>query len=89
MTAKRCSKCGVEKPLTKFYRQPGRPDELMHCCKCCHNGLTETNLRRASEVRDRQFGDPDESQIEAACQQIQLRWSKKKKASRKQGRRLA
>lgn len=79
---KRCSRCGVAKPPTKFYG-------TMPHCKACHNGVTEPNLRRAVEIKERQNGEPDEEQIAMACLLIQQQWSAKKQASRKRGRVLA
>lgn len=79
---KRCIRCGVAKPPTKFHGS-------MSDCKACHNGVTEPNLRRAAEIKDRQAGEPSELEIAEACLLIQQRWSAKKQASRKRGRVLA
>lgn len=79
---RRCLECGVAKPLVKFYGS-------MPCCKACRNGVTEANLRRATEIKDRQAGEPSEEQIADACLLIQRQWSKKKKASRQRGRVLS
>lgn len=76
---KRCSCCGVAKPPTKFHGS-------MPNCKACRNGVTEPNLRRATEIKERQDGEPDEEQIADACLLIQQAWSRKKRASRKRGR---
>jgi 5-methylcytosine-specific restriction endonuclease McrA len=35
MAAKKCSKCGEEKPLEQFYKQPGCRDGLRPDCKDC------------------------------------------------------
>lgn len=79
---KRCIRCGVEKPPTKFHGT--MPD-----CKACHNGVTEPNLRRSAEIKERQAGEPSEREIAEACLLIQQQWSFKKEASRKRGRVLA
>lgn len=79
---KRCTRCGVAKPPTKFY------GTMMHC-KACHNGVTEPNLRRAVEIKERQAGEPSEREIAEACLLIQQQWSLRKEASRKRGRVLS
>lgn len=76
---RRCSRCNTFKPPTKFYAS-------MTHCKACHNGITEANLRRATEIKDRQDGEPDEGQIAEACRLIRQQWSLKKRESRKRGR---
>ena len=54
---KRCSKCGVEKPLDQFYRQRGRKDGRTSHCKICRNAYKA--MYRASDkgkaVEDRYF----------------------------------
>jgi hypothetical protein len=80
MIAKRCTRCCVAKPLTKFH-SAGHAE-----CKVCHNGTTAWNLRRSAMLQDRMPKEPDEEQIALACLVIQKQWSKKKRASRKIGR---
>lgn len=77
---KRCVRCGVEKPLGKFHSE-------QHVeCKVCHNGVTEWNLRRSAMLLGKMDKEPDAAQIDAACLEIQKKWSKKKRAARKRGR---
>lgn len=83
MTLKRCVGCGIEKPLTKYHAHPEEPDGVTPRCKVCHNGTTAWNERRRMMMRDRQPGDPSETQIEAACAAIRARWSARKFEARK------
>lgn len=36
MNVKKCSKCGIVKPITEFYRHPQMADGLRSYCKSCH-----------------------------------------------------
>lgn len=37
MSTKRCTKCGIEKDLSEFYRNKGTKDGHLAHCKKCHN----------------------------------------------------
>jgi len=47
---KKCTKCGIEKPLSDFYKQLGNIGGLRHDCKICHKN---DDLKRA---RKRKYG---------------------------------
>jgi hypothetical protein len=34
---KKCSRCGIEKPLSEFHKKPDSPDGLRTHCKLCRN----------------------------------------------------
>lgn len=80
---KLCSDCGVEKPLTKFYRFHAMEDGLMPWCKACHNGLTKWHKEQTTFFSERQLGDPSETAIQIACQKIQAGWSDKQRQRRR------
>lgn len=82
---KRCTDCGIEKPLTKFYVFHTEPDGYMAWCKACHNGLRVAPAA-GCVFAERQLGDPSEEQIAAECRKFQARWSDKKRASRRRGK---
>lgn len=43
---KKCSKCGIEKPLTDFYKDNARPDGLSCYCKQCRKIMNAQRDRR-------------------------------------------
>lgn len=78
-----CSECGTEKPASKYYKHPRQPDGLMPRCKACHMGCTQRNERVRVALLERQWGDPSEEQIRAACERLRSGWSKAKLARRR------
>jgi hypothetical protein len=42
---KRCKKCGLEKPLSEFYRMPEMRDGHRNDCKACHNAAKAERYR--------------------------------------------
>ena len=51
MTAKKCSKCGLEKPLALFYKQPlGKFGLMAHCKVCSNNYHTEWINKKYNKV---------------------------------------
>lgn len=83
-----CCECNREKPVSKFYRHPCEPDGFMPRCKFCHNGGQDLICSRIAFSSERQLGDPSVEQIEAECRKFQAKWSAKKKASRRSGRKI-
>ncbi len=57
---KTCTKCGLEKPLTDFYRAPGTRDGLRGDCKACfaarakarYPDVRQQNIARAQKWRE-------------------------------------
>jgi ribosomal protein S27AE len=49
-----CKKCGIEKPLTEFYKSPGTKDRLKNECKNCCKKYNEEHYRKNSEFRCQQ-----------------------------------
>ena len=43
VTHKKCSKCGVEKPTSEYYKDKRRKDGLYPHCKACHYVMTRKN----------------------------------------------
>ena len=41
MKTKKCSKCGIEKPLEEFCKDKSRKDGYAYLCKVCHNAHTK------------------------------------------------
>jgi hypothetical protein len=54
--SKRCSKCGLEKPVSDFYRHTRKPDGLMSCCRPCY---TASRPSRAGERKGLSSPPPD------------------------------
>ena len=84
--SKRCPECGTEKHRSKFYSHALNPDGLMRHCKACHNGVAATAATQRREKLERQWGDPTEEQIAAACEAIRAGWSDEVLAGRRVGR---
>ena len=42
-TYKKCSKCGVEKPTSEYYKDKRKKDGLYPHCKACHYTMTRKN----------------------------------------------
>lgn len=82
---KTCCECGVEKLLAKYYRHPAEPDGFMRHCKACHNGCTRLACERRTAALERQWGDPSEEQIAAACLRLQAGWSEGVRKRRRLG----
>ena len=54
MAAKKCTKCGTEKPLAEFYRRSASPDGLQPLCKACDNKRAkDPAINRAASKRYR------------------------------------
>jgi hypothetical protein len=79
---KRCSGCKKWHEDRKFYKNPSKPDGLMDECKSCHN-CDIVRDRPVYGDGERQFGDPSEEQIAAACLQLQATWTDKVRESRR------
>lgn len=47
MASKRCTQCGVEKPLDEFYIRSGYGDKRHSWCKVCHAKLAKARKRLA------------------------------------------
>lgn len=47
--AKRCGSCGLEKPISEFYRDASQKDGLYRRCKSCHRLSTEVYRKRNME----------------------------------------
>lgn len=48
---KRCSKCGVEKPLSEFYLNRRAKDGHQYKCKVCHKKVANDYVRRNSKAQ--------------------------------------
>lgn len=49
--SKTCTKCGVEKPLTEFWRHKDRLDGRYSACKACKHDRVEMRAERAAAER--------------------------------------
>jgi hypothetical protein len=47
---KRCYDCGLEKPLSDFYKNASKPDGLTPACKECHRAWRKDHYRRNAEA---------------------------------------
>lgn len=47
MIAKTCYRCGDEKPIADFYRNPGTRDGLLGQCKACQKAATSNTIEAA------------------------------------------
>ena len=51
-TAKRCKKCGLDKPLAEYYRAPANADGLQGSCRACTDKRQQAyNKAHPEEVR--------------------------------------
>lgn len=61
MDAKQCTKCGEHKPISGFYKCPGRPDGHMAQCKHCvlerQKAYKLANKEKISEYHQRLYLD--------------------------------
>jgi hypothetical protein len=49
---KRCSKCGIEKPTSSFYKRPTSADRLQRACKDCdRDRIRQRNWKPDSEIQ--------------------------------------
>lgn len=49
---KRCSKCGLEKPLTEFWRDAHTPDgKYRHCKDCCREAQRQWKAKNPERVK--------------------------------------
>jgi predicted GIY-YIG superfamily endonuclease len=46
---KKCTKCGIEKPLSEFHKRKASKDGLAYKCKSCHNAANKRHYRENSE----------------------------------------
>lgn len=62
MSLKRCSKCGVEKPITEFYMAFSNKDLHYGYCKVCANEMTKkwqnANRTRCNEFKRNSMKNP-------------------------------
>jgi hypothetical protein len=85
---KKCPECRKWHEARKFYKDSSKPDGLMAWCKSCVN-CDVARDRPVYGNGERQFGDPTEEQIAAACLQFQSGWSPAVRESRKKIRPMA
>lgn len=82
---KKCAECGIWLERRKFYKDSTKGDGLMSWCKSCVN----CGVKRDRPVYgdgERQWGDPSEQQIAAACLALQASWSPAVRESRRKPR---
>jgi hypothetical protein len=82
---KRCPECSKHLEARKFYKDSTQPGGLAVWCKSCMNcGVT---IERAVYGNgERQWGDPSEEQITAACLRFQASWTPAVRESRRKVR---
>jgi len=82
---KRCPECSKWHEARKFYKDSTKPDGLSAWCKSCMNcGVTVE--RAVYGNGERQWGDPSEEQITAACLRLQASWTPAVRESRRKAR---
>lgn len=85
---KKCPECSKWLEARKFYKDLTKPDGLAAWCKSCMNcGVVHD--RPVYGKGERQWGDPTEDQIAAACLRFQASWSPAVRESRKRIRCMA
>lgn len=46
MSRKICATCGIDKPISDFYRKPGMKDTVHKRCKACHLQYCKERIQR-------------------------------------------
>jgi hypothetical protein len=78
---KKCPECKRWLERRKFYKDSTKADGLMNWCTSCVNcGVVRE--RPVYGGGERQWGDPTEEQIAAACLMFQAGWSSEVRESR-------
>ena len=49
MEEKKCNKCGISKPISKFYKSDRSKDGYAHVCKYCRKILDSKNPKKVKE----------------------------------------
>ena len=50
---KKCTKCGIEKPLTEFHKNKNRKDGLkFHCKQCCRKYQNENKQQQRERMKN-------------------------------------
>ena len=53
MRTKRCSKCKKRKPINQFYKNDGKKDGYMYCCKSCDSNKSKIYYKENKFKADR------------------------------------
>jgi hypothetical protein len=82
---KRCSKCGIRKPYSQFYKHPNTRDELHPYCKECNNKKQKEFIEKYKEINEnRDPYNPKETKECSNCNKelpkTKRYWGKRKNA---------